>query len=95
MSRLRALVQDLRLSRRRGRQLGSTRLRGACGFGFAGVPLFDEVALFEAVLGPPSPFVLKRFSRCASKRAPARSATQVLVNRFLCAAMLDLQQVHH
>ena len=51
--------------------------------------------MFEAVRATPSPFVLKRFSSCASKRAPARNATQVLVNRFLCAAMLDVQQVHH
>lgn len=51
--------------------------------------------MFDAVRATPSPFVLQRFSSCASKRAPARNATQVLVNRFLCAAMLDVQQVHH
>ena len=31
-----ALIEDLRLSRHRGRLFGSTLLRGACGFGFAG-----------------------------------------------------------
>lgn len=89
-----ALIEDLRLSRRRGRLFAARFCAGLAALDLPAAFL-DEVDLFEAVRATPSPFVLMRFRCCSSKRAPARNATQVLVNGSVCMAKLDIQQVHH